>query len=59
VLRAIEFPGATQAIAETLTLNGKREVAQDVRVPADAPVTTPYWLAEPALPGRRSCATRR
>jgi LmbE family N-acetylglucosaminyl deacetylase len=53
VLRAIEFPGATQSIGETLTLNGKREISQDVRVPADAPVTTPYWLAEPALPGRQ------
>lgn len=53
VLRAVEFPGATQAVGETLPLNAKRDIAQEVRVPADAPVTTPYWLAEPALPGRQ------
>jgi LmbE family N-acetylglucosaminyl deacetylase len=53
VLRAIEFPGVTQQVGETLMLNGKREVQQVVHVPADAPVTTPYWLAKPELPGRQ------
>jgi LmbE family N-acetylglucosaminyl deacetylase len=53
VLRAIEFPGATQQLDETLAVNGKREIAQDVRVAADTPVTMPYWLAKPALPGRQ------
>ncbi|MDX2168228.1 MAG: PIG-L family deacetylase [Deltaproteobacteria bacterium] len=53
VLRAVEFPGATQSVGEPLVLNGKRELGQDVREPADAPVTTPYWLARPAQPGRQ------
>ncbi|MEO8602681.1 MAG: PIG-L family deacetylase [bacterium] len=53
-LRAIDFPGAApQLIDAPLALNAKREVAQDVRVPADAPVSAPYWMAQPALPGRQ------
>ena len=53
-LRAVEVPGAPpQRIDEPLDLDAKREVTFDVRVPPDAAVSTPYWLAEPALPGRQ------
>jgi len=53
-LRAVAFPGAPpQRLDAPLALNAKREVTQEVRVPADAPVSTPYWLAEPALHGRQ------
>lgn len=52
-LRAVEFPDATETLAARLELNGRREVTRAVRVPEDAPVTTPYWLAQPALPGRQ------
>jgi LmbE family N-acetylglucosaminyl deacetylase len=52
-LRAVEFPDATETLKAKLELNGKRQVTHEVRVPADAPVTTPYWLAAPALPGRQ------
>jgi hypothetical protein len=54
VLRAVDFPGAVpQPIDAPLAVNAKREVAAEVRVPADAPVSAPYWLAEPPLPGRQ------
>ena len=53
-LRAVEFSGAAaQRLDEPLALNAKRELTQAVRIAADAPVSTPYWLAEPALRGRQ------
>lgn len=60
VLKTIEFPGApSQAIDAPLVPLAKRDATGDVRVPADAPVSTPYWLAEPLSPGRQTVRDTR
>jgi LmbE family N-acetylglucosaminyl deacetylase len=60
VLHAVEFPGAAaQQIDEPLRVNAKRQVTSTVRVPADAAVSAPYWLAEPALAGRQAVRDAR
>jgi LmbE family N-acetylglucosaminyl deacetylase len=47
------FPDAqTQTITEPLRTHNKYELNATVTCPADAPASAPYWLREPALPGR-------
>jgi LmbE family N-acetylglucosaminyl deacetylase len=50
-LRRIELPGAAP-VAVNEPLSKKRLVSVPVTISADAPVSTPYWLAEPAKNGR-------
>ncbi len=53
-LQAVAFPGVpVQRLAAPLPVNERRELTATVRVPADAPVSVPYWLAAPPLPGRQ------
>jgi LmbE family N-acetylglucosaminyl deacetylase len=51
-LQQIALPDSqTLAGPGNLTPHEKREISATVRCPADAAISTPYWLAEPALPG--------
>jgi LmbE family N-acetylglucosaminyl deacetylase len=52
-LRGVDFGAAgVQRVEAPLPLNERRVVTHEVRVPADAAISAPYWLAEPPLPGR-------
>lgn len=52
-LAGVTFPGQPpQAIDAALGLNEKRLLPATITVPADAPISTPYWLADPPLRGR-------
>ncbi len=56
-LRRVVFPGASEVPVDTaLTLEEKKEVAAKISIAADAAVSTPYWLADPSLPGRQLVA---
>ncbi|HKU42942.1 MAG TPA: PIG-L family deacetylase [Polyangiales bacterium] len=44
--------GQSLPLEAALAVHEKREVAAELRCPSDAPVSAPYWLAEPPLPGR-------
>ena len=57
-LREVRFPGAgsTVAVARDLRTDAGAVAApvvvkHTIKVPADAPLTTPYWLASPPQPG--------
>ncbi len=53
-LKRVSFPGAASLEPNAaLPLNRKSEFRQEIAVPASAPISTPYWLAEPSLPGRQ------
>lgn len=53
-LRTIELPGAAAtAIDAPLVINVRRDETRTVQVPADAPISAPYWLAQPAERGRQ------
>ena len=59
VLR-VRFPdGTEQKLDAKLSPTEKRELTADVRCAADAAPSTPYWLVEPALPGRQHIAEQR
>ena len=52
-LARVKLPGGkTVEVDEPLTLHKKRPVAAEVTIPADAPVSMPYWLAKAGPPGR-------
>jgi len=52
-LRRVVLPdGAALQPADKLALHAKQELGADLRCPTNAPVSAPYWLAEPPLPGR-------
>ncbi len=52
-LARVRFPGAPAKDANAaLAPNEKKELSGEIVVPAGAPVSTPYWLAQPSLPGR-------
>ncbi|HKP63380.1 MAG TPA: PIG-L family deacetylase [Polyangiales bacterium] len=44
--------GTTTALDAVLPLHEKREVTAELRCPETAPISAPYWLADPPLPGR-------
>jgi LmbE family N-acetylglucosaminyl deacetylase len=57
-LREVRFPGAGSAVAVGRDLHGDAAtvaapvvVKRTVKIPADAPLSTPYWLASPPQPG--------
>jgi LmbE family N-acetylglucosaminyl deacetylase len=52
-IRRIVFPGVTPVADVTLAPGAPTEVTRDVPVPSKASVSTPYWLAEPSLPGHQ------
>lgn len=53
-LGGVRFPDGKRLEApEPLAVGKKRELSRDVQLAADAPVSTPYWLAEPSLSGRQ------
>jgi LmbE family N-acetylglucosaminyl deacetylase len=53
-LQRVVFPDGTSATpSEPLGLNEKRVLKADVHCPKDAPISAPYWLAEPPLAGHQ------
>jgi LmbE family N-acetylglucosaminyl deacetylase len=59
-LRAIELPGVPAAVVDAaLGVNHKTEVTRDVPIPADTPISAPYWLALPPEGGRHTVADLR
>ena len=59
-LRAIELPGVPAAVVDVaLEVNHKTEVTKDVPIPADAPISAPYWLASPPEGGHHAVADLR
>ena len=50
----LTFPGvAAKQVATPLAVGAKQEITQAVPIAADAPLSTPYWLATPSLAGRQ------
>jgi len=50
----VVFPNLAPVQVEApLALNEKRDITADVPIPDSAAISTPYWLAEPSLPGRQ------
>jgi LmbE family N-acetylglucosaminyl deacetylase len=59
-LARVRLPGGSWLdVNAVLAVNEKKEVAGEIAVPADAPVSMPYWLAQPSLPGRNVVADAR
>ncbi len=59
-LQRVVFPHvAPVEVNAALDINEKRELSSDVPIPDNAPISTPYWLAEPSLPGRQIVADQR
>jgi LmbE family N-acetylglucosaminyl deacetylase len=59
-LTRLAFPdGEAQAITAPLVVNEKQVIKREVVVGADAAVSVPYWLAEPASPGHQNVADMR
>jgi hypothetical protein len=51
-LRGLSFPdGQAAALGAPLAQHDKREFRAEVICPADAPISMPYWLAEPPTAG--------
>jgi LmbE family N-acetylglucosaminyl deacetylase len=56
-LSSLEFPDGTSQVVDTpLVLNEKKIVKRELAVPADAPISVPYWLAAPPSAGRFNVA---
>jgi len=55
-VRRIVFPDGHDAGAVDLAPGEKKTIAHDVAVAADAPISSPYWLAQPAAAGRQVVA---
>jgi LmbE family N-acetylglucosaminyl deacetylase len=54
-LRRVHFPGAeTVEVNADLGAGEKHEVVRSVPLAADAPISMPYWLADPGLAGRHT-----
>lgn len=59
-LRGVRLPGgAWLDVNAVLAVNEKKEVAGEIAVPTDAPLSMPYWLARPSLPGRNEVTDAR
>ncbi|HYC00895.1 MAG TPA: PIG-L family deacetylase [Candidatus Limnocylindrales bacterium] len=53
-LRRVSFPGAEPVADDSaLAVNQKKEISVVVAVPADAPISAPYWLAAPSRSGHQ------
>ena len=53
-LRAVELPGAPATpIDAPLVLNARRDETRTATIPTSAPISAPYWLAQPAEAGRQ------
>ncbi len=60
VLQRVEFPfAAPLEPAAKLTANERRTFPQTVKLPADTPVSVPYWLAAPGTRGRQAVTDPR
>jgi LmbE family N-acetylglucosaminyl deacetylase len=59
-LTRLAFPdGEAQDVTAPLVPNAKQIIKHDVAVAADAAISIPYWLAEPATPGHQTVAETR
>jgi len=50
-LREVRLPGKTIPVAKALAANQPVQMEQVLRISPDAPLSIPYWLAQPPLPG--------
>ncbi len=48
-LQSLSWPGSTEKIYKILTGDSLITLNQHIRIPANAPLTEPYWLAKPPL----------
>ncbi len=56
-LKRLDFPDSSMVgVNAALVVNEKKIVKHDTTVPASAAISTPYWLAAPATPGRQTVA---
>jgi hypothetical protein len=59
-LARLGFPdGTSQDVDAALVLNEKKLVKRTMALPADAPVSVPYWLAQPASAGHQNVSDAR
>ncbi len=59
-LRRVVFPGVPPVEGGgALAVNERKTFSQPVPLPADVPVTLPYWLAVPGTPGRHAVSEPR
>ncbi len=59
VLERLEFPGAAPVTGGALAVGERRVFAQTVPLPAEAPVSTPFWLATRPQAGRHAVSDPR
>ncbi len=53
----VVFPGGVTEVGAALALDEKKELSRDVALPADAPISAPYWLAQGVeAPARQAVA---
>jgi LmbE family N-acetylglucosaminyl deacetylase len=58
-LERVLLPGGSKIeVGETLKLE-KKQLTGEIPVPADAPVSVPYWLAPSTVPGRNAVSDER
>ena len=50
-LREVRLPGKTIPVQKPLAANQPIQMEQVLRIAADAPLSIPYWLAQPPAPG--------
>jgi LmbE family N-acetylglucosaminyl deacetylase len=55
-LAATTRPAPAAHDPASLAQHEKREISVELKCPASAPISTPYWLAEPPLPGHHVLA---
>lgn len=59
-LRQVDFPGLGAVRDDrALAVNRRANVVRAVPIPADAPISSPYWLAQPSDPSRQIVADPR
>ena len=59
-LTQLTYPdGSVQKVDEPLVVGDKKIVKREIKLPADAPVSAPYWLAEAEGAGRQNVADPR
>jgi LmbE family N-acetylglucosaminyl deacetylase len=59
-LERVSLPGGSKIeVGETLGVLAKKQLTGEIAVPADAPVSVPYWLAPSTAPGRNAVSDER
>lgn len=59
-LKSLSFPGLARLQEDVaLALEKRKDVTREVKIPSDARISSPYWLAEPPATGHQTVADRR